>query len=72
MRTRGYDPSVDSAILLGVGQAHNVANAEEGRGRLAGHIIIPDVDERRGWREWYVYQPAPEALARRPLGFRKP
>ncbi len=71
-RPGSYDPAFDSAILLGVGSAHNVASADEARGRLAGHIVIPDVDERRGWREWYVYHPAPEAAARLPLGFVKP
>lgn len=71
-RPLGYDPSADSAILLGVGSAHAIASADEARGKLAGHIIIPDVDERRGWREWYVYRPAPEIAAHRPLGFVKP
>jgi hypothetical protein len=71
-RPIGYDPSMDSAILLGVGSAHAIEGASETRGRLSGHILIPDVDERRGWREWYVYQPAPEPAQRRPLGFVKP
>ena len=71
-RPIGYDPSMDSAILLGVGSAHAVTSADEPRGRLAGHVLIPDVDERRGWREWYVYQPTREPAPRRPLGFVKP
>lgn len=71
-RPIGYDPSMDSAILLGVGSAHAIEAAGEVRGKLAGHIVIPDVDERRGWREWYVYQPAPTPTVRRPLGFIKP
>lgn len=71
-RPKAYDPAVDSAILLGTGSAHSVAGADEVRGRLAGHIVIPDIEERHGWREWYVYQSTPEAPTRRPLGFERP
>lgn len=53
-----------------VGSTHAVSE-EHPKGRLVGHLIIPDVDERRGWREWYVYRDA-GAPDRTLVGFRRP
>lgn len=71
-RPGSYDPSTDSAILLGTGAAHGVSESEAAKGRWVGRILIPDVEQRNGLREWYVYGDAPTPSAGRPLGFRKP
>lgn len=35
-----------------------------------GKILVPDVEQRHGWREFYVMRPEP--TPRVALGFRKP
>ncbi len=70
MKPRAYITD-GSEMLIGIGSAHSMGDAERPRGKLRGHIVIPDVDERRGWREWYVYD-EPDPAPPRPLGFRKP
>ena len=71
-RPIGYDPSMDSAILLGIGSAHAVSGPDEDRPEAAGRLLVPDPEQRGGWREHYVHKPASEKPGRRPLGFVKP
>ena len=70
--TRGDDPSLDSAILLGVGAVHGVLPAEDQTPREAGRLWVPDPEQRRGWRERYIYPEAKPGEQRRALGFGKP
>lgn len=71
-RTRGYDPALDSAILLGLGAAHAVSGPDETRPEPAGRLVLPDPEQRGGWREHYVQKPVAEKPGRRPLGFARP
>jgi len=71
-RPIAYDPSVDGAILLGVGSAFAVSGPDEDKPLAVGRLLLPDPEQRAGWRESYVYKPASEKPARRPLGFTKP
>lgn len=66
-KPRGYDPAVDSAILLGTGAAHSVREDNE-PASPAGRLYVPDMEARRGWREHYVYG-GDDKPGRRPLGF---
>lgn len=72
-----YRPLTDddddpASTLMGSGSAHAVSGADDDHDAPAGVVWIPDPEQRRGWRERYVY-PAPKPGAeRRPLGFRKP
>ena len=39
--------------------------------RPIGRIYVPDLEARRGWREFYIHRPAEKPNAR-PAGFSKP
>lgn len=69
---KAYDPMYDSAILLGVGAAHAVAGPVDEPPKPQGVIWVPDPEQRRGWRERYVYPDAKPDAERRPFGFGKP
>lgn len=70
---RAYDPSLDAAILLGVGSAHTISEGPaEGLPEQLGPIWVPDPEQRRGWRERYVDALPKPGVERRPIGFRKP
>jgi hypothetical protein len=69
MRPRGYDPAIDNAILLGVGSAHAVDGPESDTPMPKGRILVPDPEQRHGWREWFIYPPADQKPGRRPIGF---
>jgi hypothetical protein len=69
-RPRGSED--DDVVEIGMGSAQAASGEPRSpRGRLVGHILVPDIDERHGWREWFVYQgPSPKNW--RPVGFGKP
>lgn len=70
-RHRALD-EYDGTVQFDVGSASPARGDEHpSRGNLAGHLLIPDVDERRGWREWYVYHDPP-TVQRHRTGFGKP
>jgi hypothetical protein len=71
-RPLGYDPSVDSAILVGIGSAHAVSGPDEEPRIAVGRLLVPDPEQRGGWREFYVHRPPEDKPGRRPLGFGKP
>jgi hypothetical protein len=57
--------------FFGIGQAHAIANADDEL--PAGRLVVPDPEQRHGWREHYV--PAAPATAKagtRSIGFRRP
>ena len=72
MKYRAYDPSSDSAILLGVGSAHAVHGPEVEAPTPLGCLWVPDPEQRRGWRERYIYPEPKPGAERRRLGFGKP
>lgn len=67
--TRAYDPAFDSAILLGVGAAHAVDGPEQSAVAPAARLLLPDPEQRHGWREHYVFPADQEKPGRRPIGF---
>jgi hypothetical protein len=68
-KPRGYDPSVDNAILIGTGAAHSIREIDDGGATApVGRLIVPDPEQRRGWREHFVYGPA-DKPGSRPIGF---
>jgi hypothetical protein len=67
------EPRSDPPSLDSVGHGE-VTEAGSGSGstsasRPAAVLWIPDPEQRRGWREYYVYRDEP---ARCPMGFRGP
>lgn len=50
------------------GAAHGVSSDGDD-GELAGRLLVPDPEQRHGWREVYVRRPSPQ---RRPIGFQRP
>jgi hypothetical protein len=61
-----------SEHLLGVGQAHAVAEPDDDKPDVAGRLYVPDLEQRHGWREFYVAKLPAEKPGARPLGFRRP
>lgn len=57
---------IDTPIPM-MGAAHAIGDGVPGR--VVGVLVIPDPEQRHGWREYYVREdPKPS----RPIGFRKP
>lgn len=70
-----YRPRADDEdlypTLLGIGQAHHVADPPDDRPELFAHLYVPDPESRSGWREYGVRRHVGTALASpRPVGFR--
>jgi hypothetical protein len=64
------EPQSDSPSSDSVGHGEvTEAGAGSSQCRPAAVLWIPDPEQRRGWREYYVYRDEP---ARRPMGFRGP
>jgi hypothetical protein len=57
----------DGPAIIGQGQAHAVADAPGEK--PVGKLYLPDPEQRRGWREYYVPQSG-AGDAERPVGFR--
>lgn len=58
--------------FLGIGSAHGISGPDDDPTEPVGRILVPDPEQRRGWREYYVKpEPKPGELPR-PIGFRKP
>jgi hypothetical protein len=68
-RPKGYITN-GSEHLIGIGSAHAVSGPDDAPRRAVGRLIIPDPEQRHGWRESYVYGADPTPESTRPLGFR--
>jgi hypothetical protein len=76
-RRLGDDPEPDdepqsdspSSDSVGHGEVTEAGSGSTSTSRPAAVLWIPDPEQRRGWREYYVYRDEP---ARRPMGFRGP
>lgn len=66
------DDDVYSVGLIGIGTAHAVFGPDEETPKAAGVLWVPDPEQRRGWRERYVYAETKPGAERRPMGFHKP
>lgn len=62
----------DATPVIGIGAAHGVFGPDEPSRRWIGSILVPDPEERSGWRAWTVYREPDPARPSAPLGFRKP
>jgi hypothetical protein len=69
-RPKGYITD-GSEYLIGIGSAHAVSEASDAPRRAVGRLVVPDPEQRHGWREVYVYRDADAAQPARPLGFRR-
>lgn len=73
MRTRPRAYITDgSEMLIGIGQAFALSGPEDSPPDYAGKLYIPDPEQRRGLREYYVPKPVKEKPGARPLGFGRP
>ncbi len=55
---------------LGIGSTTPMSGPDDKPGRAVGRLIIPDPEQRHGWRESYVYRDTDEPKMRR-IGFRR-
>jgi hypothetical protein len=55
----------DTDPTVGHGAVTDVSSSDQ----PAAVLWIPDCEQRRGWREYYVYRKEPD---KRPMGFRSP
>ena len=62
------DDDDDYMLYMGIGTVHQLYSEKQGD-RPAGRLLVPDPEQRSGWREYYVAKPADDAPARRPIGF---
>jgi hypothetical protein len=69
MRPRGEDEWYGPAFVS-MGQAHAISGDADEQPSPIAVLWIPDPEQRRGWREKYLY--AEKAPERRAVGFRKP
>jgi hypothetical protein len=70
-RPHADDDDWDAPTFFGIGQAHAIANEDDEL--PAGRLVVPDPEQRHGWREHYVPAAPAAAKARtRSIGFRRP
>ena len=55
-----FDPHPASSSMIAGLQA-----GEPPRGPAAGYLYVPDPESRGGWRQWWVYQRAPDVEHRK-------
>jgi hypothetical protein len=60
-----YDLEETTPLAYGSGDSDMTPDAPE---RPAGVLWLPDPEQRHGWREHYVWRPAPP-IPTRPFGF---
>ncbi len=58
--------------FLGSGSAHSISGPYDEPDQIAGVILVPDPEQRHGWREFYVHRPAAPKPGARPIGFGRP
>lgn len=56
-------------LYMGVGTILHVGNPDQDRAHASGVIYVPDPEERRGWRPFYVPAKAEPKPGARPIGF---
>lgn len=54
---------------LGMGTVHDLADRDEPN-ETAAILLVPDPEQRRGWREYYVSKDKPKSKRPRQIGFR--
>ena len=72
LRPRHCDDDPVPGTILGTGSAHAVLGPDGPQERHVGGILVPDPEERRGYRVWYVYPEPRPGDGQRSMGFRKP
>lgn len=71
MKPRAYITD-GSEMLIGVGTAHAISGPDDEKPDVAGRLLVPDPEQRHGWREFYVPKPPTAKPGARPLGFARP
>lgn len=67
MRPRRDDGDV-YLTYLGIGTIQNAGDKDDAKPDPAGRLLVPDPEQRSGWREHYVLKNQPKPGAR-PIGF---
>lgn len=71
-RPRRDDYWYDAPTIIGIGSTHSLSGPDDEPVEPIGRILVPDPEQRKGWREHYV-KPAPKPGSKpRSIGFGRP